>query len=231
MDGAEAPAPLHPPIAGDPRPEAMLDQIRNLHRAREAAARELAAAQGHREGLRRHLQQLEERRAALEGLRQQKQEALRVARLRREEVEAEGQRRRGRCLSRQREAVGAGEQRSRLRLQRRAHREQFWRQLEDIAEQHKRLREDHAPAHLEAELERLQEALGKLLSQERHLLEAEQHLGPEAFVATRLVEQEAEWAGQRLGAELARRQGCERRRDRLAEELERLQRPLEAQRD
>ncbi|XP_061217210.1 synaptonemal complex central element protein 1-like isoform X2 [Neopsephotus bourkii] len=195
-----SPAPLHP-IAGGPRPEALLDQIRSLHRAREAAARELAEAQGHSAGLHRHLQQLEERQAALERLWQQKQEALRVARLRRAEVEAEGQR------------------------------EQFWRQLEDIMEQHKRLREEHVPAHLEAELERLEEAMGKLLSQERRLLEAEQQLGPEAFVAIRLVEEEAEWAGQRLAAELARRQSCQCRRDRLAGELEQLQRPLEAQRE
>ncbi|XP_061217209.1 synaptonemal complex central element protein 1-like isoform X1 [Neopsephotus bourkii] len=225
-----SPAPLHP-IAGGPRPEALLDQIRSLHRAREAAARELAEAQGHSAGLHRHLQQLEERQAALERLWQQKQEALRVARLRRAEVEAEGQRHRGRCLSRQQEVAGAGEQRSRLRLQRRGHREQFWRQLEDIMEQHKRLREEHVPAHLEAELERLEEAMGKLLSQERRLLEAEQQLGPEAFVAIRLVEEEAEWAGQRLAAELARRQSCQCRRDRLAGELEQLQRPLEAQRE
>ncbi|KAM4643665.1 synaptonemal complex central element protein 1 [Amazona ochrocephala] len=200
---------------------------RDVEKRARAAARELAAAQGHSEGLRRHLQQREWGPPSVGD----PKEALRVARLRREEVEAKGQRCQGRCLRRQREVSGAGEQRSRLRLQRRAHREQFWRQLEDIMEQHKRLREEHAPAYLEAELERLQEALGKLLSHERHLLEAEQQLGPEAFVATRLVEQEAEWAGQRLGAELARRQGCERRRDRLAEELERLQRPLEAQRE
>ncbi|XP_061300101.1 synaptonemal complex central element protein 1-like [Pezoporus flaviventris] len=188
-------------MAGGPRPEALLAQIRSLHRAREAAARELSEAQGHSAGLRRHLEQLEERRAALDGLWQQKQGALRVARLRREEVEAKGQR------------------------------EQFWRQLEDLMEQHKRLQEEHAPAHLEAELERLEEAMGKLLSQERRLLEAEQQLGPEAFVAIQLVEQEAEWAEQRLGAELARRQSCQHRRDRLAQELEQLQCPMEAQRE
>ncbi|KAM6184384.1 synaptonemal complex central element protein 1-like [Sarcoramphus papa] len=226
MDGDPDGTPC-PPMGG-PRLEALLGRIRSLHRARQALARELTEAQGHSEGLRRQLEQLEERQAALEGLWQQKQEALRVARLRREEVEAEGQRRRGLCLDRQQDLEGAGEQRGRLRHLRRGHRREFWQQLDDIMEEHKHLREAHAPAQLEAELVRLEEAREKLLSQERHLLEAEEQLGPEAHVATRLVEQEEEGARQRLGAELGRRQVCLRRRDRLAEELERLQRPLEA---
>ncbi|XP_064296639.1 synaptonemal complex central element protein 1 [Phalacrocorax carbo] len=217
----------HPP-AGTPRLEALLGRLRSLHQARQAAARELAEARGRGEGLQRHLEQLEERRAALEGLWQQKQEALRVGRLRREEVEAEGQRRRGLCLSRQRDLAGAGEAQGRLRHLRRGHRQDFWRQLDDIMEEHKRLREAHAPAQLEAELVRLEEAREKLLRQERRLLEAEGHLGHEAYLAARLVAQEEEGARQRMGAELGRRQISLRRRDRLAEELEQLQRPLEA---
>ncbi|XP_049649312.1 golgin subfamily A member 6-like protein 2 isoform X2 [Accipiter gentilis] len=196
MDGEPHGVPCPP--AGGPRLEALLVRIRSLHRARQVLARETAEAQGQSEGLRRHLEQLEERQAALEGLWQQKQEALRVARLRREEVEAEGQR------------------------------QEFWQQLDDITEEHKHLREAHTPAQLEAELVQLEEAREKLLSQERHLLEAEEQLGPEAYVAMRLVEQEEEGARQRLGAELGRRQVHLRHRDRLAEELERLQRPLEA---
>ncbi|GAB0202345.1 golgin subfamily A member 6-like protein 2 [Grus japonensis] len=136
--------------------------------------------------------------ALLGRIRTLQQEALRVARLRREEVEAEGQR------------------------------QEFWRQLDDIMEEHKHLREAHAPAQLAAELVRLEEAREQLLSQERHLLEAEEQLGPEAHVAARLVEEEEEGAKRRLEAELGRRQACQNRRDRLEEELERLQRPLEA---
>ncbi|KAM9584681.1 synaptonemal complex central element protein 1-like [Morphnus guianensis] len=216
------------PPAGGPQLEALLVRIRSLHRARQVLARQMAEVQGQSEGLRRHLEQLEEHQAALEGLWQQKQEALRVARLRREEVEAEGQRHQGLCLSRQQDLEGAGEQREHLRHLRRGQRQEFWQQLDDIMEEHKHLCEAHAPAQLEAELVQLEEAREKLLSQERHLLEAEEQLGPEAHVAMRLVEQEEEGARQRLGAELGQRQVHLRHRDRLAEELEQLQRPLEA---
>ncbi|XP_074023535.1 CXXC-type zinc finger protein 1-like, partial [Numenius arquata] len=83
-----------------------------------------------------------------------------------------------------------------------------------------------APAQLEAELLRLEEAREKLLSQERLLLEAEKQLGPEAHVARRLVEQEEAGARRRLEAELGRgARGGLRRRERLSEELERLQCP------
>ncbi|XP_074427847.1 synaptonemal complex central element protein 1-like isoform X2 [Larus michahellis] len=227
MDGATEGVPCPPscPPAGGPRLEALLGRIRSLHRARQTVAQELAEAQGHGEGLRRQLQQLEERQAALEGLWQQKQEALRVARLRREEVEAEGQRRRGLCLGRQRDLAGAGEERGRLRHLRRGHRQEFWQQLEAIMEEHQRLRDAHAPAQLEAELVRLEEEREKLLRQERHLLEAEEQLGPEAHVARRLVEQAEAGARRRLEAELGRQQVGLRRRERLWEELERLQRP------
>ncbi|XP_074713894.1 synaptonemal complex central element protein 1-like [Strix uralensis] len=215
------------PPAGGPWLEALLGRIHSLQRARQAAAQELAAAQGHAEGLRRHLETLEERQEALAGRWQQQQEALRVARLRREQVEAEGQRRRSLCLSRQHDLEGAGQQRGHLRQLRRDHRQDFWQQLDAIMEEHKHLRDAHAPAQLEAELVRLEETREKLLSQERHLLAAEQHLGAEAHVMLRLVEQEEAGARQRLGAELGRRQQCQGRRDRALEELERLQRPLE----
>ncbi|XP_054664534.1 synaptonemal complex central element protein 1 [Grus americana] len=226
MDGDLRGVPY--PAAGSHRLDVLLGRIRTLQRARQAAARELAEAQGRSEGLRRHLEQLEEHQSALEGLWQQKQEALRVARLHREEVEAEGQRHRGLCLGRQQDLEGAGQQRGHLRHLRRAHRQEFWRQLDDIMEEHKHLREAHAPAQLAAELVRLEEAQEQLLSQERHLLEAEEQLGPEAHVAARLVEEEEEGVKRRLEAELGRRQACQNRRDRLEEELERLQRPLEA---
>ncbi|XP_071657306.1 synaptonemal complex central element protein 1-like [Patagioenas fasciata] len=208
--------------------EMLMGRLRSLNRARQAAAQDLAQSQGHTQDLQQQLDQLEERRAALDGLWQQKQESLRVSRLRWEELEAKGQRRWGSILNRQQELAGEGQRRDRIRNQRRGHRFEFWRQLEDIMEQHKELQGAHAPAQLEAELVKLEEKREKLLSQERHLLELEKQLGPEAFVATRLVEQEMEAARQRLGAELGQKLTNQHRRDRLLQDMERLQRPLEA---
>ncbi|XP_066840912.1 synaptonemal complex central element protein 1 isoform X2 [Anser cygnoides] len=175
--GEELPTP---PAQGGPRVEALLARIRALHQACQARAQELAEAQGHSEELRRHLEQLEEQLAALEGLWQQQREALRVARLRWEEVEAEGQRRRQLCEGRQQDLEGAGAQRGRLRHLRRGHRQDFWRQLDALMEEHKRLQEAHSPAALQAELVRLEAARDELLRQEA----VEAQLGPEARVAT-----------------------------------------------
>ncbi|XP_055553374.1 synaptonemal complex central element protein 1-like isoform X2 [Falco cherrug] len=208
--------------------DVLVGRVCSLHQAHLATAQELAAAQEHGEGLRQQQEQLEERQAALEGLWQQKQEELRGARLRREEVEAKGQRCRGLCLGRQQDLERMEQELERLRRLRRGYRRDFGQQLDAIMEEHKHLQEAHAPAQLEAELVQLEEAREKLLRQERHLLEIEKQLGPEAHVAMQLVQQEQARAQQRLEAELERRQRGRGRRDRLAEELERLQRPLEA---
>ncbi|XP_027638927.1 synaptonemal complex central element protein 1-like isoform X3 [Falco peregrinus] len=208
--------------------DVLVGRVCSLHQAHLATAQELAAAQEHGEGLRQQQEQLEERQAALEGLWQQKQEELRGARLRREEVEAKGQRCRGLCLGCQQDLERMEQELERLRRLRRGYRQDFGQQLDAIMEEHKHLQEAHAPAQLEAELVQLEEAREKLLRQERHLLEIEKQLGPEAHVAMQLVQQEQARAQQRLEAELERRQRGRGRRDRLAEELERLQRPLEA---
>ncbi|XP_040473202.1 synaptonemal complex central element protein 1-like isoform X1 [Falco naumanni] len=208
--------------------DVLVGRVRSLHQAHLATAQELAAAQEHGEGLRQQQEQLEERQAALEGLWQQKQEELRGARLRREEVEAKGQRCQGLCLGRQQDLERMEQELERLRRLRRGYRQDFGQQLDAIMEEHKHLQEAHAPAQLEAELVQLEEAREKLLRQERHLLEIEKQLGPEAHVAMQLVQQEQARAQQRLEAELERRQRGRGRRDRLAEELERLQRPLKA---
>ncbi|XP_037267430.1 synaptonemal complex central element protein 1-like isoform X2 [Falco rusticolus] len=208
--------------------DVLVGRVCSLHQAHLATAQELAAAQEHGEGLRQQQEQLEERQAALEGLWQQKQEELRGAQLRREEVEAKGQRCRGLCLGCQQDLERMEQELERLRRLRRGYRQDFGQQLDAIMEEHKHLQEAHAPAQLEAELVQLEEAREKLLRQERHLLEIEKQLGPEAHVAMQLVQQEQARAQQRLEAELERRQRGRGRRDRLAEELERLQRPLEA---
>ncbi|XP_068026609.1 synaptonemal complex central element protein 1-like [Melanerpes formicivorus] len=242
------------PRAG-PGLETLLGRIRSLQQAREAAAQELAAAQGHSRRLQQHLEQcewgwgrhpwawgghtegadllaldhtVEEQQEALEKLWQQKQEALRAARLQREEVEAEGQRSLGLCLGRHQGLEGAGQQRSHLGALRRGYRKGFWEQLEAIMEEHKGLQEAHTPAQLELEVVKLEQELGKLLGQERLLMELEEQLGPAGATALRLVEQAREEAQQHLGAELRRREEAQARRDWLWAELQQLQRPLEA---
>ncbi|XP_041330432.1 golgin subfamily A member 2-like isoform X1 [Pyrgilauda ruficollis] len=85
-----------------------------------------------------------------------------------------------------------------------------------------------APAHLEAELVQLEKMEEKWLSWERRVMDAEEQLGPEAPVLRRLVQQEQEGAGQQLEVELGRQQLSLQRCDRLAEELQQLQRPQEA---
>ncbi|XP_027766937.1 synaptonemal complex central element protein 1-like [Empidonax traillii] len=156
------------------------------------------------------------------------QYSLRAARLHGKQVEAEGQRRRGLCLEQQQGLEGAGEQREQLRHLRREHRWEFWQELDAIIDEHKRLRNMHAPAHLEAELVRLERTREKLLSLERCLMELEEQLGPEALEGRQLVEQEQEGARQQLEVELGRRELDLQRRDRLAEELQQLQLPWEA---
>ncbi|NXK70631.1 SYCE1 protein, partial [Sylvietta virens] len=197
--------------------------------ARRAAAQELEKAQDRSEGLRRHLEQLEQRKEALEGSWQQVQESLQRARLHRKEVEAKGQRRCGLCLEQHQDLEGTEQQLEQLQHLRREQRWQYCQQLEAIMEEHKHLRYTHAPAHLKAELAQLQKLEEKWLSWERRVMETEEQLGPEAPAISQLLEQDLERAEQRLEAELGRQQLSLQRRDRLAEELQQLQRPLEAQ--
>ncbi|XP_055645916.1 uncharacterized protein LOC114011450 isoform X1 [Falco peregrinus] len=145
--------------------DVLVGRVCSLHQAHLATAQELAAAQEHGEGLRQQQEQLEERQAALEGLWQQKQEELRGARLRREEVEAKGQRCRGLCLGCQQDLERMEQELERLRRLRRGYRQDFGQQLDAIMEEHKHLQEAHAPAQLEAELVQLEEAREKLLRQ------------------------------------------------------------------
>ncbi|XP_051627984.1 synaptonemal complex central element protein 1 isoform X2 [Manacus candei] len=201
------PVPPSGPPGGVPRLEMLLKRIHSLQSARQTMEKELEEAQSHREGLCQDLEQ----------------HSLRAARLHRKEVEAEGQRRRGLCLERQQGLEGAEEQREQLRHLRRECRREFWQQLDAIIDEHKRLRDMHAPAHLEAELVQLESTKEKLLSLERRLMEIEEQVGPEAPVVTRLVEQEQEEARQQLEVQLGLRDQELQRRDRLAEELKQLQ--------
>ncbi|XP_027598357.1 synaptonemal complex central element protein 1 [Pipra filicauda] len=217
------PVPPSGPPGGVPRLEMLLKRIHSLQSARQTMEKELEEAQSRREGLCQDLEQLKQREAALEGVWQQVQDSLRTARLRRKEVEAEGQRRRGLCLERQQGLEGAEEQQEQLRHLRRECRREFWQQLETIIDEHKRLRDMHAPAHLEAELVQLESTKEKLLSLERCLMEIEEQVGPEAPAVTRLVEQEQEEVRQQLEVQLGLRDQELQRRDRLAEELKQLQ--------
>ncbi|XP_053824121.1 involucrin-like isoform X1 [Vidua chalybeata] len=222
------PAPPSGPPGGIPRLEVLLRQVQSLQKVREDTAQELVKAQDRSEELRQHLKQLEQRKEALERSWQQVQDSLQRAQLQGKEVEAKGQRRCGLCLEQQQDLEGTKQQWEQLKHLRRGHRWQHCQQLEDIMEELKNLRVTHAPAHLEAELVQLEKMEEKWLSWERRVMDTEEQLGPEAPVLGRLVQQDQEGAERQLEVELGRQQLSLRRRDRLAEELQQLQRPLEA---
>nr|XP_032601560.2 golgin subfamily A member 6-like protein 7 isoform X4 [Taeniopygia guttata] len=217
------------PPGGIPQLEVLLKQMHSLQKVREATAQELVKAQDCSEGLRQHLEQLEQRKEALERSWQQVQESLQRAQLQGKEVEAKGQRRCGLCLEQQQDMEGTKQHWKQLKDLRRGHRWQHCQQLESIMEELKHLRVTHAPAHLEAELVQLEKMEEKWLNWERRVMDTEEQLGPQAPVLRRLVQQDQEGALRQLEVELGRQRLSRRRRDRLAEELQQLQRPLEAQ--
>ncbi|XP_048149140.1 uncharacterized protein LOC125320772 isoform X2 [Corvus hawaiiensis] len=206
------PVPPSGPPGGNPRLEVVLRQIHSLKKVRQAMAQELLKAQDRSEGLRQNLEQQSLWRAQLQG----------------KDVEAKGQRHRRLCLEQQQDLEGTEQQWEQLRHLRRGHRWEYCQQLEAITEELKHMWDMHTPAHLEAELMHLEKMREKWLSWERCLTEAEEHLGAEVPVVMGLVRQEQEGAEQRLEVELSRRQLSLQSRDRLAEELQELQRPLEA---
>ncbi|XP_041262254.1 bromodomain-containing protein DDB_G0280777-like isoform X2 [Onychostruthus taczanowskii] len=222
------PVPPSGPPGRIPQLEALLRQVHSVQTVREATTQELVKAQDCSEGLRQHLEQLEQHKEALERSWQQVQESLQRAQLQGKEVDAKSQRRCGLCLEKQQDLEGTKQQWEQLQNLRRGHRWQHCQQLEAIMEELKQLRVTYAPAHLEAELVQLEKMEEKWLSWERRVMDAEEQLGPEAPVLRRLVQQEQEGAGQQLEVELGRQQLSLQRRDRLAEELQMLQRPQEA---
>ncbi|NXV09132.1 SYCE1 protein, partial [Cettia cetti] len=212
-----------------PQLEVLLRQVHSMQKVRQATAQELLRAQGCSEGLRQHLEQLEQRKDALDRPWQQVQESLQRAQLHRKEVEAKGQRCCGLCQEQHQDLEGTEQQLEQVQHLRRGHRWQYCQQLEAIMEEHKHLRYTHAPAHLEAELMHLEKMEEKWLSWERRVMDTEEQLGPEAPATSRLVQQDQEGAERQLEVELGRQQLILQHRDRLAEELQQLQRPLEAQ--
>ncbi|XP_032601557.3 uncharacterized protein [Taeniopygia guttata] len=223
------PVPPSGPPGGIPQLEVLLKQMHSLQKVREATAQELVKAQDCSEGLRQHLEQLEQRKEELERSWQQVQESLQRAQLQGKEVEAKGQRRCGLCLEQQQDMEGTKQHWKQLKDLRRGHRWQHCQQLESIMEELKHLRVTHAPAHLEAELVQLEKMEEKWLNWERRVMDTEEQLGPQAPVLRRLVQQDQEGALRQLEVELGRQRLSRRRRDRLAEELQQLQRPREAQ--
>ncbi|KAM4879991.1 synaptonemal complex central element protein 1 [Sylvia borin] len=203
------------PPGGTPQVEVLLGQVSSMQKGElhQAMEQELVKAQGHCEELRQQLEQ----------------QSLQRARLHKKEMEAKGQRCSGLCLEQQQDLEGTEQELQQLRHLRREQRWQYCQQLEAIMEEHKHLHKTHAPAHLKAELVQLQKKKEKWLSLERRVLEAEEHLGPEAAAASRLVQEEQERAERQLEVELGRQQLSRQRRDRLAEELQQLQSSLKAQ--
>ncbi|RMB88275.1 hypothetical protein DUI87_35346 [Hirundo rustica rustica] len=176
----------------------------------------------------RSMQKVEQHEEALEVPWQQVQESLQRARLHREEVQAKGQRCCGLCLEQHQDLEGTEQHLEQLKHLRRGHRWQYCQQLEAIMEEHKHLRYTHAPAHLEAELVHLEKIEETWLSCEHGVMDTEEQLGPVVPVLSRLVQQDQERAKQQLEVELGQQQLSLRHRDRLAEELQQLERPLEA---
>ncbi|XP_039910256.2 uncharacterized protein LOC120748215 [Hirundo rustica] len=228
--GVPVPCPVPPSGApgGIQRLEVLLRQVRSMQKVRQATSQGLVKAQECSEGLRQHLEQLEQHEEALEVPWQQVQESLQRARLHREEVQAKGQRCCGLCLEQHQDLEGTEQHLEQLKHLRRGHRWQYCQQLEAIMEEHKHLRYTHAPAHLEAELVHLEKIEETWLSCEHGVMDTEEQLGPVVPVLSRLVQQDQERAKQQLEVELGQQQLSLRHRDRLAEELQQLERPLEA---
>ncbi|XP_077028490.1 uncharacterized protein LOC143692294 isoform X3 [Agelaius phoeniceus] len=222
------PVPPSGPSGGTPQLEVLLRQAHSLKKVREATTEELVKAQDCSEELRQELEQLQQQKEALERTWQQVQESLRRAQLQGKEVEAKGQRHCGLCLEQQQDLEGTKQQWEQLKNLRREQRWQHCQQLEAIMEELKHLRVTHAPAHLKAELVKLEKMKEKWLSLERRVMDTEEQLGPEGAVLWRLVQQEQEWVERQLEVELGRQQLSLQRRDRLAEELQQLQHSQEA---
>ncbi|XP_063038182.1 synaptonemal complex central element protein 1-like isoform X1 [Melospiza melodia melodia] len=236
------PVPPSGPPGGTRQLDGLLRQVHSL-KVREATTEELARARDRSEELRQELEQLEQQKEALERTWQQVQgggtpsqrdppatppESLQRAQLQGKEVDAKGQRRCGLCLEQQQDLEGTKQQWEQLKNLCREQRWQYCQQLEAIREELKHLRVTHAPAHLKAELAKLEKMKEKWLSLERHLMDTEEQLGPEGAVLWRLVQQEQEWAERQLEVEMGRQQLSLQRRDRLAEELQQLQHSQEA---
>ncbi|XP_074387284.1 synaptonemal complex central element protein 1 [Zonotrichia albicollis] len=211
------------PPGGTSQLEVLLKQVHCQKKVCEATTEELVRAQGRSEELRQELEQLEQQKKALERTWQQVQGSLQRAQLQGKEVEAKGQRLCGLCLEQQQDLEATNQQWEQLRNLHREQRWQYCQQLEAISEELKHLHVTHAPAHLKAELAKLEKMKEKWLSLERRLMDTEEQLGPEGAALWRLVQQEQEWAGRQLEVELGRQQLSRQRRDRLAEELQQLQ--------
>ncbi|XP_030825790.1 synaptonemal complex central element protein 1-like [Camarhynchus parvulus] len=222
------PVPPSGPPGGTPQLEVLLRQVHSLKKVCETTTEELVRAQDRREELRQELEQLEQQKEALERSWKQVQESLQRAQLQGKEVEAKGQRCSGLCLEQHQDLEGTKQRLEQLKNLRREQRWQHCQQLEAITEELKHLRVTHAPAHLKAELVKLEKMKEKWLSLERCLKDTEEQLGPEGAMLWRLVQQEQEGAERLLEVELGRQQLSLQRRDRLAEELQQLQRSQEA---
>ncbi|XP_056366284.1 trichohyalin-like [Oenanthe melanoleuca] len=214
---------------GMSRLEMLQRQICTLQKGHQILADELAKAQSNSEELRQKLEQLRKQKEALKESRKQLQELLQRAQLRRKEVEAKGQRCSGLCLEQHQDLQGTEQKWEQLLHLCREQRWQYCQELDAIMKELKHLHVTHTPAYLEAELVKLEEMEKKLLRWERRLLEVEEQLGPETFMAMRLLREEQQRLEQQLEEELRRQQLSQERRDRLAEELKQLQLSLEPQ--
>ncbi|KAL9820614.1 synaptonemal complex central element protein 1 isoform 2-T2 [Geothlypis trichas] len=208
------PVPPSGPPGGSPQLEVLLRQVRSLKKVHEATAEELVKAQDHSKELRQELEQLEQQKEALERTWKQVQESLQRAQLQGNEVDAKGQRSCGLWLEQLQDLEGTKQQWEQLKNLRREQRWQHCQQLEAIMEEHKHLQVTHAPAHLKAELVKLEKMKERWLSLERRVRHTEEQLGPQGAVLWRLVQQEQEWAERKLEVELARQQQSLQRRDR-----------------
>ncbi|XP_071275401.1 uncharacterized protein [Agelaius tricolor] len=213
------PVPPSGPSGGTPQLEVLLRQAHCLKKVREATTEELVKAQDCSEELRQELEQRGSPGGDTESA---------AAKGGTGEDLAAGAGHCGLCLEQQQDLEGTKQQWEQLKNLRREQRWQHCQQLEAIMEELKHLRVTHAPAHLKAELVKLEKMKEKWLSLERRVMDTEEQLGPEGAVLWRLVQQEQEWAERQLEVELGRQQLSLQRRDRLAEELQQLQHSQEA---
>ncbi|XP_077028491.1 uncharacterized protein LOC143692294 isoform X4 [Agelaius phoeniceus] len=213
------PVPPSGPSGGTPQLEVLLRQAHSLKKVREATTEELVKAQDCSEELRQELEQRGSPGGDTESA---------AAKGGTGEDLAAGAGHCGLCLEQQQDLEGTKQQWEQLKNLRREQRWQHCQQLEAIMEELKHLRVTHAPAHLKAELVKLEKMKEKWLSLERRVMDTEEQLGPEGAVLWRLVQQEQEWVERQLEVELGRQQLSLQRRDRLAEELQQLQHSQEA---
>ncbi|XP_077028489.1 uncharacterized protein LOC143692294 isoform X2 [Agelaius phoeniceus] len=241
------PVPPSGPSGGTPQLEVLLRQAHSLKKVREATTEELVKAQDCSEELRQELEQRgspggdTESAAAKGGTGEDLAAGAGVTAESTAAREGGGGQRSehtwcpltphrhcGLCLEQQQDLEGTKQQWEQLKNLRREQRWQHCQQLEAIMEELKHLRVTHAPAHLKAELVKLEKMKEKWLSLERRVMDTEEQLGPEGAVLWRLVQQEQEWVERQLEVELGRQQLSLQRRDRLAEELQQLQHSQEA---